>query len=393
MEIKEIIFFVESKFSLRDYKRFGIKILINNGFNVSVWDLTGALHNINEKGNSDFQNKTGFDLIKFRFISEIIDQMQSIDSKTLIINFVSYNIKTIPIYNLIRNNKLNYCFRSDASPSVTDKKSLKTYLDKFRRLKMNKIINFFYYLFINQHSKYFMPSARFVLLGGQKSFPIKKNNCGKVGLETIPIWAHALDYDYYLEHDKISEFNNLKYVVFIDNYMPFHEDPKRIGKKPRENPDMYYPELCTLFNMINVKQGYEVIIAAHPRSSYDELPDYFNGREVIKGKTHDLIKNSQFVIMHVSASITFPVLYKKPIIFITTDRLNKTKFNHTISTYAKLFEKMPINISKEIDKLNLISELNLDSNKYLKYKNDYIKKSESADLPYWQIVSNKLLNL
>jgi len=97
--------------------------------------------------------------------------------------------------------------------------------------------------------------------------------------------------------------------------------------------------------------------------------------------------------MHVSASITFPVLYKKPIIFITTDRLNKTKFNHTISTYAKLFEKMPINISKEIDKLNLISELNLDSNKYLKYKNDYIKKSESADLPYWQIVSNKLLNL
>ena len=108
MKIQEIIIFVESKFSLRDYNRFGIDILSNNGFHVSVWDFTNALHDITVNENIDFENYN-LDLIEYSNISDILNQMESIKLTTLIINFVSYNIKTIPIYNLIRNKKLNYC--------------------------------------------------------------------------------------------------------------------------------------------------------------------------------------------------------------------------------------------------------------------------------------------
>ena len=199
--------------------------------------------------------------------------------------------------------------------------------------------------------------------------------------------------DYYLNNQIKFDKPNFKYAVFIDNYFPFHSDPKRVGKQARENPDIYYPELCKFFNTVTHKTGYEIIIAAHPRSNYDTLPDYFGGRRLIKNKTNDLIQNCEFVIMHVSASITLPILYSKPIIFITTQRLNKTKFKNVIPTYAKLIGKKPINISKKVYTLDFNKELIVNDNKYNIYINDYIKKSGTQELPYWEIVSNQLIEL
>jgi len=41
--IKRIIFLVEMKFNFRDYQRFGIEILQQNGFSVEVWDMTNRI--------------------------------------------------------------------------------------------------------------------------------------------------------------------------------------------------------------------------------------------------------------------------------------------------------------------------------------------------------------
>ena len=73
----EGILFLESKFSLRDYNRFGIDILSNNGFHVSVWDFTSALHDITVNENIDFENNN-LNLIEYSHISDILNQMKSI---------------------------------------------------------------------------------------------------------------------------------------------------------------------------------------------------------------------------------------------------------------------------------------------------------------------------
>jgi len=43
-KITEIIFFIESPFNRRDYERFGIDLLKENGFQVRVWDFTPILY-------------------------------------------------------------------------------------------------------------------------------------------------------------------------------------------------------------------------------------------------------------------------------------------------------------------------------------------------------------
>ena len=45
INITKIIFFIEAHFNQRDYNRFGIPVLLENGFEVEVWDFTPFLTN------------------------------------------------------------------------------------------------------------------------------------------------------------------------------------------------------------------------------------------------------------------------------------------------------------------------------------------------------------
>ena len=64
----------------------------------------------------------------------------------------------------------------------------------------------------------------------------------------------------------------------------------------------------SFFNMIE-NNGLKVIIAAHPKSDYKINP--FEGREIYKYKTNELVKNSTFTMAHMSSSINFSVLHNK----------------------------------------------------------------------------------
>jgi hypothetical protein len=133
----------------------------------------------------------------------------------------------------------------------------------------------------------------------------------------------------------------------------------------------------------------EIVIAVHPRSNYNNLPDYFGGRSCIKGKTGQLIKDSSFVIAHMSTSIGFAVLYHKPIVFITTDKLYKMNSGKNltgsyIQAIAAELGKNPINID-HMSEFNWNHEMEINEEAYLCYKNNYIKKKGTPEKPLWEI--------
>lgn len=80
---------------------------------------------------------------------------------------------------------------------------------------------------------------------------------------------------------------------------------------------------------------------------------------------------ANLVILHCSNSMNFPVLYKKPMIFITTDGLNRTVCRKYIYECAAYFEKKPINISKEAN-MDLQDELFVYEEGYSRYRHDFI---------------------
>jgi len=385
--IKKIIYFTESPLTLRDYDRFGIDTIIKNGFDVEFWDLTEEL--------CPELNKTIKDEDRIRFNGnvilkegELVKKITVIEKECLIICMLHYGIKTHFIFRELSRNKLKYClFFANALPVFSRKCTFKlsniiTIIKYCCQMVISYVKNI--YIHIKQKMSGIKP-ASIILAGGEKSIDICRSD--PYDSNSKVLWMHTLDYDLYLKENCHKEKNDEKLVVFNDEYFPFHPDYLYSGIPAPVTAEEYYPALCKLFNFIETKYNKNIVIAAHPRSNYERHPDYFEGRSVIKGKTIELVRKSSAVLLSCSTSVNFAVLYNKPIIFITTKKLNNTWWGMIIELMAACFNKKPVCIDMEYN-LNWENEMTVRKEMYNKYKNDYIKKNGTEELPFWQIFAN-----
>lgn len=229
--------------------------------------------------------------------------------------------------------------------------------------------------------------ATFLFAGGAKS--LLKSSLINTKTEVVKI--HTFDYDIFLEESK-SDLLETSNIVFLDAYLSFHPDDIFLGRHQPTSAADYYPALCKFFDYLEEKLNLEVIIAAHPKSHYEKHSDLFGGRRVENGKTGRLVRNAEIVVLHASTAINFIVLYQKPMIIITTDSIEKHPFGEKIVDLASYFNKTPINISREVS-IDTEDELEIDCERYAKYKKEFIKEKGSVELPFWQVVCNKIKSL
>ena len=201
---------------------------------------------------------------------------------------------------------------------------------------------------------------------------------------------HTLDYDLYLkERDNLCIEKNI--AVFLDEFFPLHPEYSMglMGGEPPISVDKYYKLVNNFFDMVEEKTGLEVVIAAHPRSTYDRLPDYFNGRTCIRGKTISLVRECKLVLNHCTTAVNFANLFCKPVIFITCSDLDKKYEEYWIREMAKWFGKKPVFMDKPSD-IDFKKELSVDKDSYEVYRRAFIKADNTEDLPFWQVVANRL---
>ena len=91
--------------------------------------------------------------------------------------------------------------------------------------------------------------------------------------------------------------------------------------------------------------------------------------------------------MHFSTAVSYCVLFKKPIIFVTNNELNNKRVGHQISTLRKILGADAINISNKFKKLSLKTNLR----KYERFKDNYLKYPNSKDMNSWQLLEKFLL--
>ena len=154
------------------------------------------------------------------------------------------------------------------------------------------------------------------------------------------------DYDDFYRLKKTSDFElpTNRYAVFYDSYFPLHPDFKLIHKlKVEVDYKKYLKSMNAFFKAIEDKYGLEVVIAAHPTASYD-VSD-FEGRKIIKWHTCELTQGAQLVINQSSNSTSFAMLADKPIVFITSDEVEKCDYlSRYISTLSSILGKGKYNI-------------------------------------------------
>ncbi|OGX34858.1 MAG: hypothetical protein A3I43_03550 [Omnitrophica WOR_2 bacterium RIFCSPLOWO2_02_FULL_50_19] len=383
-KIKKVIYIIETRFNKRDYDRFGIEILKKNGFEVEVWDFTPFL------GSHEYRRIEPPDPIKwdklilFEEEKKALDALLGLDPSAYIVSLVPYTKRSFNLYKAIARKKTPYCVQGFALPrSTTDTEIFKSRVKKFTFKKLaRKIVE------TNPLRYLSVTPADIILTAGEKF-----NTVGSlVNRKSEVLWAHNFDYDAYLSIRDLHGASDPKVGVFLDEYFPYHPDFVNVGVKWTMTHDEYYPLLCRFFDYLERKSGVKIIIAAHPRSHYEKHGDCFNGRKVIRGKTAQLVKESGFVLIHHSTAINYAVLFNKPIIFMTTNKLDGAFIEDpSVAWLAKYFGKKAHNLDEPID-IDFNEEMKINARAYKNYKNDYIKKEGSPELPSWQILAERLLN-
>ena len=379
----KVIFFVSAPFCERDYQRYGMDIFFKSGLDIYVWDFTYALYP-HLKGVLVPPDPIQWERhIIFDSTQEVIAALKLCSEKTIIFCAgVGPNRDTLGIYRAIVKKKIPYIL----TPPTSCLPKLEPIIPLMQRFNPKRLVK--------SILKWFPPeffgisAATFIIAEGLKSNSVRLGVTAKTKL----MRTHALDYDIYLQLGD-QETCNSNTVVFLDQNLPYHSDSLFSGESAVVAPQVYYAELGRFFDFLEKKHKLKVVIAAHPRSKYDQSGGgLFGERSIIKGKTAELVKGSSLVITHWSTSISFAVLYKKQIVFLTTNEINNNKeykYIQHIKDFSHLLGANIINISEDInDELSIKQEIS--DSLYKKYLNNYIKVDGSDKLPQWQIVCNTI---
>lgn len=383
--IKTVIFLVSHPFGQRDYDRYGIQTFKANGFDIRVWDLTPFLFPVVHQSVTLTDPIDWDKLTVFQREEDFIAALDEHGAESFIFNTEVYNRNTFRIYRTISQRRIPYCVSVLNPGPVLRDVSARSYIRRFQQLTPKKLVS---YVFKHIPPRCFkIRAARMVLAVGSQC-SIRRPD---VTSATQIVYGHNSDYDIYLRLGRDGDASS-RTAVFLDNYLPFHPDNLYSGHESPVTPARYYSALTSLFDRFERASGMKVVVASHPRSNYEQRPGLFGDRQVVRGRTPELVKMTSLVMVTFSAAVNFPVLFRKPCMFLTTDELEASMYGPYIHQCASEFRKRPINIDRPGD-VDLAEALRVDEAAYAWYQDAYIKTDGSEQLSNWQILCNKIKEL
>jgi hypothetical protein len=390
-----VIFLISSPLTTRDVNRFGFETLKKRGFNVKIYDLFDLINRKVSFKNPVVSDATNYDVCKINSYRSLTEELEKDLSHSFFIDFLvgfsEFNLSSERVFRILKKYNIKYCILSagDLPPPLPPNK-FKYWSNRVKNALNPKLLSNFLAAnitsFLRMHSNiYPLPEIIFSTNSEAKSYYVKKYKIPQNKILSI----NSFDYDTYLQY--LNQNNSkcqpdYEYCVFLDEAATHHPDFDVIGIKHLDE-NRYYHSMNKLFDIIERETGFKVIIAAHPRSKYERTPNAFGKREIIKGKTIELVANSTLVVAHSSTSINFAVLFNKPILIVKTTDLKKRGNLDFTDTMANALGLRPINIDEDpLDNISFRPDSSLNA-KYEDYLYKYIKSRNAGNFSIWEIVA------
>lgn len=376
--MKKICFLVCSPFSEIDYIQFGISQIEKLGFQILILDCTPFLE-------SKFYSEIGADSITIKnelvlkcfskkdiflhlnkFNPEwCIDYLQGFSKKCymdrvhirLFLKFkfkiIEYKLKSIPFYKgLIYSNFLSHA-------------------KNFVKLFAIKILSL----------PWKIADADMVIVGGRIEYN-KLSNHRRI------IKAHNFDFDKFkIFSQKKRIIESKKKLLFLDEDFPCHSDYIRDGLSPSINVEKYFEEISNCLLFLSNRFRLQPLIKLHPKANFKRSSKLYSIPVSLKDTAY-LVWNADVVVAHCSTSIQLAVLFKKPLVLIIPNKLERNSvWRKSIDNFSCLL-RVPAIKSSEINTLKKIPSVNIES--YNDYREKYIKMKGSPDEFSWEIITDNL---
>lgn len=329
--MKDIVIINHDPLITRIKNGFCIDNLIDMGFNVTYLDLSKFYFDNIE---TPFETEESY-VKKFTEENEILNYLNSLDiNNTIFISEAYPSWKSRHIYKFLSNNNATVGRIAIYGNSTLVNPNL---FQKFKILKFKDLFPLFCFkLYI-----------KFYKIKIWDQVLTSNHNHKDMGVINHP------DYEEFMNVKK-SIAKESKYIVFLDECFPCHPEIVFWNRKNLEKfRKPYLDSINRLFDYLEATFDKEVIICAHPKSNY--IGNEFGKRKIIKGKSAQMVRKSEFVLMHSSTSASFAILNDVPIIVLTSPEY-KHNLKETLH-YQKIFA-------------NLLGLKILDMNKWRPKKGD-----------------------
>jgi hypothetical protein len=375
---RQVVYLITSPLSKRDYDRFGIQRWLDRGWEVKVFDFTKFLqpefwdYVDGNKLSIEFDGLKIFDNEKSALAS-----LESFENGVLFIDFINSSDLERKMRLVAKNKGETLELRVGSVVPLQPfhsklMRKAKNVLMKPSRIftSINNIIN-----------NFAEGSPDYIVVGGSTG-NIEFNNTQN---KTI-IKAHISDYDFLLNGKSTSVESRDGGLVFLDADVVWHSDFVHEGIKAVATAENYFSSMDKGLSQIAKALRYNVTIAAHPRSDYENRSLKYSF-PILKDMTFELIKQASVVVSHDSTALAWAIIMRKPIILVTTDELyNNYEERMIIDTFALLLGKDVINLNRIPSNFNWESQLDVDETKYQNYIETYVKQHGSPEKPLWEIV-------
>jgi len=392
MPNKNIVLIQSRAFSKRDYGRLGIKEL-SAYFTVWVFDCS----TINDRSLIVSSIQTGrvgkeplYDGHVFiRSLKDLEYHLSQTPMSLYVDLLAGMNFANLAIRKMLnKHNTIRTKLCISELPSYGKPQRFLAKLNNaFKRGEF--VRKFARYVFVSHIVKYLEPKVDLAIFSGEvclKRYP---------KLTQDVIWTHSIDYQIYL--DSLGLENEVEddkeYALFLDQNAPTHPDYAFHGNKPPVTKGCYYKALNNFFNDFEETTGIEVIIAGHPRSSPD-LAENWPGKKFVLGKTPQLVKGAKLVFAHYSTAISFPVLWRKPIIQLTTDEYMNSYRKDRFEAFAGILKLPVLNADRyDLSQLRNCTKMEIEKSQrdmYKQFELDYLRSRYTEGENMWDIVAEKL---
>nr|WP_315174772.1 hypothetical protein [uncultured Flavobacterium sp.] len=320
--IRKVVYINYQPITAKYYSDYYLGECVDNGFSVEYWDVSNLYFPNTKCSESNNLITTVKKITSLNELKRYVIQVD-IDSTFFITN-ITYEFRVWKLFRILTsfNCKLAF-FARGMFPSPVNANSTSKVINLILSFKFKRIIEGVknrVAIFLKKYK--IIKTYDFVFRAGSEGGLTIGfgNNFDMINAEINEI--NYFDYDKYLSVIKSNAVIKNGYCVFIDQYLANHPDIVICGLK-NVDADIYYSDLNTYFDFIEKTHNITIVIAAHPKAVEYQTNNPFQGRQIIFDKTCELVKDSKFVLTHHSTAISYPILFKKPILFLNSDELKK----------------------------------------------------------------------
>lgn len=368
---------IKNPLTRREYDRICVARL-EQKYKIRIFDCTNLVFPVanRDRGNAEF---CPHNLVKINSFSELNNQLKEYSSG-LVIDYVgNFSVRTALLFHLFKRRGISLVvIDSGPVPTYINGGSLAERLGRISNFTLARVVN---RILFSGAVRVLDAKADIAIASGTSW-----KNVARFKLARIKIPGHSFDYEEYLQKRQMPKIRTDRYAVYLDEDIAGHRDNVEMGLAHPVTEEKFFGALRQFFTRFQQKTGMPVVVAAYPSARYDTRPGLLKGIEVVTGETAALIPGASFVFAHASTAISFPILWRCPIVFLTSDEIIESWYYPRIECLRKILNAPMANIDRqELEPLDVAQWQKIDESAYQGYQDTYIKSKGSPEISLWSI--------